>query len=53
MLPDPLQFYIYAEAGVQKSWGTIEDRDGKTYEQTLERALTSRASMIQLVTWND
>ncbi|HZT44417.1 MAG TPA: glycoside hydrolase family 71/99-like protein [Chthonomonadaceae bacterium] len=44
---------IYAEAGVGKSWGSIEDRDGKTYTQTLERALLSRASIVQLVTWND
>ena len=44
---------IYAQAQVQKSWGEIEDRGGKTYEQTLERALVSRASLIQLVTWND
>lgn len=44
---------IYVEAGVQKSWGTIEDREGKTYEETLERALKSGASFIQLATWND
>ena len=44
---------IYEQAGVQKSWGTVEDRGGKTYEETLERALTSGASLIQLVTWND
>ena len=44
---------IYQEAGVQKSWGKIEDRDGKTYAETLERALKSPASLIQIVTWND
>lgn len=44
---------IYAQAGVQKSWGKIEDREGKTYEETLERALKSGASLIQLATWND
>ena len=44
---------IYAQAGVQKSWGTIEDREGKTYEETLARGLTSGASFLQLVTWND
>lgn len=44
---------IYQEAGVQKSWGSIEDRDGKTFQQTLERALKSDASIIQLATWND
>ena len=44
---------MYAEAEVQKSWGKIEDRDGKTYEETLEKALKSTADFIQLVTWND
>lgn len=44
---------IYEQAGVQKSWGTIEDREGKTYSETLERALKSGASFLQLVTWND
>ncbi|MCW3098189.1 MAG: hypothetical protein JWL77_3807 [Chthonomonadaceae bacterium] len=44
---------IYEQAGVQKSWGTIEDREGKTYEETLGRALKSGASLIQLATWND
>lgn len=44
---------IYQEAGVQTSWGKIEDRNGKTYAETLERALKSPASLIQLVTWND
>lgn len=44
---------IYEQAGVQKSWGTIEDREGKTYAETLERALKSGASLIQLATWND
>jgi hypothetical protein len=44
---------IYEQAGVQKSWGQIEDRDGKTYAETLEQALKSHPSLIQLVTWND
>lgn len=44
---------IYEQAGVQKSWGTIEDRDGKTYAETLERALKSRPPLIQLASWND
>lgn len=44
---------IYAAAGVGKSWGSIKDQDGKTYTQTLERALQSRAPIVQLVTWND
>jgi hypothetical protein len=44
---------IYAEAGVQKSWGRIEDRGGRTYAETLARALDSGAPAVQLVTWND
>jgi hypothetical protein len=44
---------IYEEAGVHNSWGRIEDRDGKTYAGTLERALKSSARITQLVTWND
>ncbi|MDQ2799830.1 MAG: glycoside hydrolase family 71/99-like protein [Armatimonadota bacterium] len=44
---------IYAQAGVHDSWGHIDDRDGQTYAETLERALKSDASVIQLVTWND
>ncbi|MBC7808388.1 MAG: hypothetical protein H7145_19820 [Akkermansiaceae bacterium] len=44
---------IYAQAGVHPSWGHIDDQNGKMYEETLERALKSSASVIQLVTWND
>ncbi|HZO91184.1 MAG TPA: glycoside hydrolase family 71/99-like protein [Chthonomonadaceae bacterium] len=44
---------IYAEAGVQKSLGYIADREGKTYAETLTKALQSRAAVIQLATWND
>ncbi len=44
---------IYHEAGVHNSWGFIDDNGGKTYKQTLQRALQSSASIIQLVTWND
>jgi hypothetical protein len=44
---------IYSDAGVHPSWGTIEDREGKTYKETLERALNSQQPVVQLVTWND
>lgn len=44
---------IYEAAKVHKSWGQIDDRDGKTYAETLERALKSKAPITQLVTWND
>jgi hypothetical protein len=43
----------YKDAGVGPSWGHIDDLDGKTYEQTLTRALTSKAPIIQIATWND
>ena len=44
---------IYGQAGVQPSYGIIDDRDGRTYAETLDRALKSEAAVIQLVTWND
>lgn len=44
---------IYSQAGVGKSYGHIDDRDGRTYEDTLTKALQSRAPIVQLVTWND
>ena len=44
---------IYHEAGVGNSYGHIEDLGGKTFSNTLERALKSSASIVQLVTWND
>jgi hypothetical protein len=44
---------IYDQAGVHKSWGHIEDRNGRTYVQTLTKALKSGAPIIQIVTWND
>lgn len=44
---------FYKEAGVGESYGRVEDRDGKTYSETLTRALDSGAPIVQLVTWND
>ena len=44
---------IYAQAGVGKSYGHIDDREGRTYADTLTKALQSRAPLVQLVTWND
>jgi len=44
---------IYAEAGVHKSWGSIDDQNGKTYEETLTRALQSQSPIVQIATWND
>lgn len=44
---------IYKEAGVRESYGRIPDQGGQTYRITLERALKSKASVIQIATWND
>lgn len=44
---------IYETAGQHKSWGHIADRNGATYTSTLEAALKSGASVIQIATWND
>ena len=44
---------IYAQAGIHPSWGTIEDRSGKTYTDTLSMALKSGSPMVQIATWND
>ena len=44
---------IYAEAKVHKSWGRIEDDDGKTFKRSMDAALSSRAGIIQIATWND
>jgi len=44
---------IYAAAGVQPSYGGLEDRAGATLRETLARAMTNASALIQLVTWND
>ena len=44
---------IYAEAGVRESWGRIPDEQGATFRRTLDQALESGASLIQIATWND
>jgi len=44
---------VYGEAGTQPSYPVIEDRQGRTYSETLEMALKSKAPIIQLITWND
>jgi hypothetical protein len=43
----------YKEAVVHDSWGRIEDREGKTYVETLTEALRSPAEIVQIATWND
>lgn len=44
---------IYQQAGVGPSYGHIDDRQGKTYVDTLTKALQSSAPFVQIVTWND
>lgn len=44
---------FYKEAGIHDSWGYVEDADGKTFQTTLARALSSGAPIVQIATWND
>ena len=44
---------IYEEAGVQPSWGRVQDRGGETFRETLDGALESGAHLVQIATWND
>ncbi|HML23750.1 MAG TPA: glycoside hydrolase family 71/99-like protein [Aggregatilinea sp.] len=47
-------FYdIYAEAGVQASYGYLDAEDGETFRYTLQLALDQNPDVIQLITWND
>ena len=43
---------IYEEAGVRESYGYLDDQEGTVFGETLELA-GARASLIQIVTWND
>jgi len=48
------KFYdIYEEAGLHDSYGYLDDRDGKTFDETFRTALESPSQLIQIVTWND
>lgn len=44
---------VYAEAKVHPSWGSVADGEGATFRMTLERALKTRATLVQIATWND
>ncbi|MFP6642566.1 MAG: glycoside hydrolase family 71/99-like protein [Candidatus Latescibacterota bacterium] len=44
---------IYEEAGLHDSYGTLDDREGETFGETLDRAWESPSRMIQIITWND
>lgn len=43
----------YAQAGLHASYGRIDDRDGRTFSETLGRALKESPDLVQLATWND
>ncbi|EEF60589.1 glycoside hydrolase family 71/99-like protein [Pedosphaera parvula] len=44
---------IYQSAGVRNYIGYLGDRKGRTFRETLSRALTNASTMVQIVTWND
>jgi len=44
---------IYAQAGVESSYGYLADRSGNTLRETLGRAMTNASAIIQVATWND
>jgi hypothetical protein len=44
---------IYAQAGVEPSFGYLDDQNGATFQETLTRAMTNSSACVQVVTWND
>lgn len=44
---------FYAQAGVGKSYGSIEYRDGRTFADSFDQAMRSGAHIVQIATWND
>jgi hypothetical protein len=44
---------FYSQAGVRASYGYLDDYSGETFSMTLEAAVSARADVVQLVTWND
>jgi hypothetical protein len=44
---------FYAQAGVGKSYGFIDYRDGKTFVESFDRAMKSGSAIVQVATWND
>jgi hypothetical protein len=44
---------IYQQAGVQPSFGYLDDQNGITLRETLGRAMTNASVMVQVATWND
>jgi hypothetical protein len=44
---------IYKQAGVSEGYPRLADNDGRTLNETLKKALSSNAPVIQIATWND
>ena len=44
---------IYREAGVGDSYPQLPDDSGRTFQMTLQKAIKSKANVIQIATWND
>ena len=44
---------FYAEAAVRPSYGRIDARNGATFAESLDLALSSGAPVVQIATWND
>lgn len=44
---------FYAQAGVGPSYGRIDSRAGRTFEESLDQAILSGSPIVQVATWND
>jgi hypothetical protein len=44
---------VYAQAGVEPSFGNLDDQNGATFRETLGLAMTNDSPIVQIVTWND
>lgn len=44
---------IYREAGVGEGYPQLPDDSGRTLQMTLQKAINSKAKIIQIATWND
>ncbi len=44
---------IYREAKVNEGYPQLPDNNGRTLQSTLDKALKSKAPIIQIATWND
>jgi hypothetical protein len=44
---------IYAKAKLHEGYGRVDDNQGATFRESLEKALDTNSSLIQICTWND